>query len=148
MGKVIKRIVYLLIQWTWGLPQNLLAAILYVVLYHRCQHSKFRQASVTLWRHPYSMGCGMFIFQGDHGYGHLPKERNDAINHKVLVHEYGHTVQSLILGPLFLPVIALPSLLWAGLPSAQRWRWKHKFSYYQFYTENWANRLGDRYNLA
>lgn len=148
MGKVIKRIVYLLIQWTWGLPQNLLAAILYVVLYHRCQHSKFRQACVTLWRHTYSMGCGMFIFQGDHGYGHLPKERNEAINHKVLVHEYGHTVQSLILGPLFLPVIALPSLLWAGLPSAQRWRRKHKFSYYQFYTENWANRLGDRYNLA
>ncbi len=148
MGRTIKRIAYLLIQWTWGLPQNLLAGVLYVILYHRHPHTVYRQALVTLWGHPYSLGCGMFIFQGDHGYEHFSKERNNEINHKVLVHEYGHTVQSLILGPLFLPVIALPSLLWAGLPIAKRWRRKHKYSYYKFYTENWANRLGDKYNLA
>ena len=141
MGKVIKRIVYLLIQWTWGLPQNLLAGLLYVILYRSHQHETFHQAYVTFWNHPYSMGCGMFIFQGDYSYSHLSAARNAEINSKVLLHEYGHTVQSLILGPLYLPVIALPSLLWAGLPMAKRWRKKHTVSYYKFYTENWANKL-------
>lgn len=46
----------------------------------------------------------------------------------------GHTVQSKILGPLYLFVIGIPSLMWAWL----RDRKKHP-NYYSFYTEKWAN---------
>ena len=52
-------------------------------------------------------------------------------------HEKGHAIQSLYLGPLYLIVIGLPSIIWAGLI------YKHtKKSYYWFYTEAWADRLG------
>lgn len=52
-------------------------------------------------------------------------------------HEKGHTIQSLILGPLYLIVIGLPSIIWAGLI------YKHtNKSYCWFYTEVWANKLG------
>lgn len=52
-------------------------------------------------------------------------------------HEYGHTRQSLYLGPLYLFVIGIPSLLWA-------WWWHpgRNISYYSFYTEKWADKLG------
>ncbi|MBR2747684.1 MAG: hypothetical protein IKD95_04970, partial [Bacteroidales bacterium] len=56
---------------------------------------------------------------------------------RLLRHEAGHCRQSRILGPLYLIVIGLPSLLWAlwwnpGRPVPYSW----------FYTERWADRLG------
>lgn len=51
-------------------------------------------------------------------------------------HEYGHTRQSLYLGPLYLLVIGLPSLIHAALYRPE------KGNYYDFYTERWADRLG------
>lgn len=56
---------------------------------------------------------------------------------KIILHEKGHTIQSLYLGPLYLIVIGLPSIIWAGLIH------KHtNKSYYWFYTEAWADKLG------
>ena len=52
-------------------------------------------------------------------------------------HEYGHYLQSRYLGPLYLLVIGLPSLLWAAW-----WNERRGVSYYSFYTEKWADRLG------
>lgn len=52
-------------------------------------------------------------------------------------HEKGHTIQSLILGPLYLIVIGLPSIIWAGLI----YKYTNK-SYCWFYTEAWADKLG------
>ena len=51
-------------------------------------------------------------------------------------HERGHTRQSRLLGPFYLPVIGIPSLLWAAW-----WRPGRKRSYFSFYTERWADRL-------
>lgn len=56
---------------------------------------------------------------------------------KVILHERGHVKQSRILGPLYLIIIGIPSIIWAAT---------HKIiapnkSYYWFYTENWANKL-------
>lgn len=57
---------------------------------------------------------------------------------KTLKHEYGHTKQSLYLGPLYLIIVGLPSLLWAAIHK-DSW----KCSYYSFYTEKWADKLGN-----
>lgn len=55
---------------------------------------------------------------------------------RVIQHETGHVMQSRILGPLYLLVIGLPSIIHAAL---------HKYlshdNYYHFYTEKWANKL-------
>ncbi len=62
----------------------------------------------------------------------------------MLVHEYGHTIQSLILGPLYLIVMGIPSTVWGFLPSLQRKRKEKGISYFSFFTERWAKRLGEK----
>ena len=56
---------------------------------------------------------------------------------RMVRHEYGHCRQSRILGPFYLLVIGLPSLLWALW-----WTPGRSVGYYSFYTERWADRLG------
>ena len=53
-------------------------------------------------------------------------------------HELGHAKQSRMLGWFYLLVIGLPSLIWAAW-----WNRDRDCSYYSFYTERWADRLGD-----
>lgn len=91
------------------------------------------------------MGIGMFIFLNEPH----PKDQKQGLLlqenfEKIKVHEYGHTIQSIILGPLFLPVIGIPSCLWANIPCLKQYRKNHKISYYSFYPEKWANYLGER----
>ena len=136
------RILYILLQWTWGLPQNLLGALL-LLIYRKQPRFPFRCATVTRWPHRGSMSVGMFLFLGTAS-KRLSDEDRFAAERSILVHEYGHTVQSAILGPLYLPVIGLPSVLWANMPGCQRFRKKRGISYYSMYQEKWANHLGRR----
>lgn len=115
-------------QWTWGFPQTLLGFLIYL----RCSgkpREVYHGCIVTHWNNRGSMGMGMFLFLG----------RDDP---QVRVHEFGHSVQSLFLGPLFLPVMGIPSILWCNLPFCRRLRKDKHISYYRFYTESNANRLG------
>lgn len=87
----------------------------------------------------------MFIFM------RRPRENEDITEiptsgdyARVLVHEYGHTIQSVILGPLYLIVISIPSGLWCNLSQAAEYRRKNKVSYYAFYPEKWADHLGEK----
>ena len=129
-------IVYYLLQWTWGFVQNVFGLALFVANISK-KHYRFNGALVTEWNYKRgSVGLGMFIFVS------VPKQSADpAAIEKTVRHEYGHTLQSIILGPLFLPVIGLPSLLWCGLPCFIKYRKKKGVSYYHFYTERWANKL-------
>jgi hypothetical protein len=61
------------------------------------------------------------------------KFRNNAWS--VTRHEFGHTKQSRILGPLYLFVIGIPSILHASIGLTDE-------VYYKFYTEKWADKLG------
>jgi hypothetical protein len=56
-----------------------------------------------------------------------------------LRHEYGHCLQSRYLGPLYLPVVGIPSFIMAVIS-----RYSRKFSdnYYRRWPENWADKLG------
>jgi hypothetical protein len=61
------------------------------------------------------------------------------------LHELGHCVQSLLLGPLYWLVVALPSVIWCNFPPLVRWRKAHHVSYYWLFCEHWANRWGSRW---
>lgn len=129
-------IVYYVLQWTWGIFQNIIGLVLFMANISK-KHYRHNGAVVTEWNYSRgSVGLGMFIFVG------VPKGRADRTAvEKVIRHEYGHTLQSIVLGPLFLPVIGLPSLMWCGLPCFVNYRKRKNVSYYWFYTERWANSL-------
>ncbi len=125
----MKRFLFRLWQWTWGFPQSLLGLILYLCNFDR-PHDEFHNCIVTHWKIRGSLGVGMFLFIGE------------GSDRQVTVHEFGHSVQSLILGPLFLPIMGIPSFLWCNLPPCRKLRREKGVSYYRFYTESTANRLG------
>lgn len=72
------------------------------------------------------LSLGKYVFIREHALVELAK------------HEEGHQKQSMILGWLYLFVIGIPSITWAGLKSLGAFP---KVSYYSFYTEKWADRL-------
>ncbi len=120
-------------QVTWCLPQNLVGACLYLCCL-KSAHRTFRFARVTAWKWQGCTSVGCFIFMHDRSLSHRP----------LLVHEYGHTLQSAVLGWLYLPVIWLPSVIWYAVPALRRMRRRRHISYYAFYTERWANAWGER----
>ena len=124
----MKVFLFRLWQWTWGLPQTLLGAIICLIC-RSCSHYAYRGCVVTRWNQRGSLGVGMFLFMGTE-------------DPQVRVHEFGHSVQSLILGPLFLIIMGIPSFLWANLPPCRKLRKEKGVSYYRFYPESNANWLG------
>lgn len=141
----MKRLIYWIIQLTWGFLQSALGFI--VFLTHLSDgHYFFHGAVVTQWKGLSSVSLGMFVFitQEPYFYDKLKGEyTKEELSHRLLVHEYGHTVQSAILGPLYLIVMGIPSTLWGFLPSAQKKRKTEQVSYFSFFTESWANHLGE-----
>lgn len=121
-----------LLHVTWGLPQTIVGAATFAVMGRHRKRYAYRSAVVTEWRLGRGLSLGPFIFVPDN----CPRN--------LVVHEYGHTVQALILGPLYLPAIVVPSLVWAGTPRLERRRVQRHVSYYSFYTERWANQLAWR----
>ncbi|OJU08343.1 MAG: hypothetical protein BGN88_13520 [Clostridiales bacterium 43-6] len=111
-------------------PQNLIGFIV-SKLYRKSPYHFYRDARVTLIKGSWgAISLSKYIFT-DENYYNTPVE----------LHEYGHTLQSKKLLFLFGFVIAIPSLIWAGC--FERYREKHHVSYDSFYTEKWANELGN-----
>ena len=137
----MKKLLYILWQYTWGLPQNLVGGLLYLHYKRKgCRSFPYQGALAVIWpRRVGSMSMGRFLFLYE---GWTP------LNKRLLTHEYGPTIQSLMLGPMYLPLVGLPSVVWAGLPRFKRLRTETKRSYYSVYPENWANRCGDRFCKA
>lgn len=131
----MRKALYILCQCTWGALQSLCGLAVFLVNMGR-RHYVYHGAIVTEWKSPYSASLGMFVFISEQ---HIGREAYKPI----LVHEYGHTLQSLMLGPLYLPAVALPSCIWCMTPALHKMRVKKKLSYYSFYTESWANKLGE-----
>lgn len=114
----------LTLQYLWSLPQNLLGLLLRAI--YKGNDSVYEDAIVrrsVKMKGGISLGRYIII--------------NRYASRKTIMHEYGHCRQSKRLGPLYLLVIGLPSILHA-------WRYDKKTgkSYYDYWTERWADRLG------
>lgn len=134
-------------QWTWGFLQSLVG-FLNFMLHFKDKHYFYHGAVVTEWKGKASVSLGMFVFVSNKPcfYDKLKDEHTmKELSQRLLVHEYGgHTIQSLILGPLYLIVIGIPSTLWGFLPFLSSKRKHKKLSYFSFFTKNWANHLGEK----
>lgn len=158
----LKVCAYRCVQATWGFPQSALGALLAASV-RGAARSSYRGAVVTYWRREAGLSLGMFIFlpeacrlddaslmrdtaRGNAESGDVPPVSSSAMRARELHHhEYGHTIQSLVLGPLYLPVVGIPSLVWAGFPPvARKWRTGAR-GYYSFVTERSADRLAARF---
>ncbi len=142
----MKIFLYWLWQCTWGILQTSLGFILFL-LNIRNRHFIYHGAVVTEWNSKSSMSVGMFVFVTEEPYFYekLKDEYTMAeLSERLLIHEYGHTIQSLILGPLYLIVMGIPSTLWGFLPFCADMRKNKSVSYFAFFTERWANYLGEK----
>ena len=132
--KLIRAVLYAIWQWTWGFLQSL-AGLFLLMKYRRCKREFFHGAVVVYHNGAFGgISLGMFAF--------VNASRPEKWLYDAVTHEYGHTLQSLLLGPLYLPVIGLPSALWCNLKSANEMRAEKAVSYYDFYPEKWANNWG------
>lgn len=135
--------VYKILQCTWGIIQTLLGFIIFL-LHCKNKHFCYHGAIVTQWQSKSSMSLGLFVFVTSEPFFTKKYEgliSAEELSNRLLVHEYGHTIQSIILGPLYLIIIGIPSTLWGFLGGKKR---KEKqIPYGAFFTENWANKLGE-----
>lgn len=127
----MNRILKFISDWIWQLPQNLIGITYRGIIKsdiistinedsnYKVYLTRSNNGGVTL-------GKYIFVYQR---YSNLSK---------VIQHETGHAIQSKILGPLYLLVIGLPSLIHASIHNI--WCGKNE-DYYHFWTEKWANKL-------
>lgn len=142
----MKKVIYRIWQWTWGLPQSILGLALYLRWRH-CPHFEHHGALATQWGARGGISLGMFLFvpapQNQSVRPDAPAPGTRARYEHTLFHEYGHTLQSLLLGPLYLVVIGIPSWLWCNLPPLRRLRKERGIPYDSFYVERWATAWGE-----
>ena len=151
-----KQKIYNAIQWTWGLPQTL--AGLAVYLAHRgCEHFDHNGAKVTVWDSDKGLSLGRYLFVprsksgaknvragGNAAPGNKSAAGADAADSHLLDHEYGHSIQSLVLGPTYLILIGLPSFAWNHLGYFKDLRRRKGIDYDSAVFEKTATYLGGR----
>ena len=136
MMKLIMKYIRNLILFIWQLPQHIIALIYFGYLVMMCKDlgidSRYKQAIVIPCIMRGAITLGNYVFVG------LNSEYKETVKH-----ELGHTIQSKILGPLYLIIIGIPSITYCGL----RWIFPslRKKNYYNFYTERTANNLSEKY---
>ena len=134
----MKKFLFYFWQWTWGLSVNLVGGVAYLICKYVKKYDTDRVGYAYIVLIPWDQGglsLGLFIFmKKDH-----PRE-NWTYNTRI--HEYGHTWQYLLLGPLYWLVIAIPSAIWCNCFDG--YRKKNNVSYYKLYCEAWANHWGQK----
>ena len=116
--------------WIWQLPQNIVGFIIRLF----CHKHSYKGMTIYLNDHFFNGGVSLgnyIILDSIHlNYWGLDNS---------VKHEHGHQIQSLYLGPLYLIVIGIPSLL--GNIYARLFHKSDKW-YYKQPWEHWADKLG------
>ena len=91
----MKIIIYRIWQCTWGILQTFLGLIMFILHFKR-KHYAYHGAIITEWNVKSSMSLGLFVFVTSEPY--FAKKYEGQINieelsKRLLVHEYGHTIQ-------------------------------------------------------
>jgi hypothetical protein len=142
--KCAARAIRLFFLFIWELPQNLTGAVVWLCVRRRIL-SREIVGGRMLFRVPdFGVSLGSFIFwsaagtsaEGTASRGGRPDNR---------AHELGHSIQSAMLGPLYLIAVGIPSVARYSRDLLHRRRHGvHWAGYFDGYPENWADRLGER----
>lgn len=123
----------------WELPQNLLGLVVYLVIKSRKKIINTEKEAHRLFIETPNMGVslGWLVFWTPAG-NRFPHLTNDC-----RMHEYGHSLQSAMLGPFYLIVVGIPSILrvmyskWYFRRNGKGWK-----NYFSGFPESWADKLG------
>ena len=122
--------------YIWQLLQNIIGLIL-IAWYKPQRVHKLDNGVKVYYTHKMKGGISL----GNYciiNTGHYRKDINESLKRDTVRHEaIGHTKQSRILGPVYLFLVGIPSLIWAGLYGSVIKSTKN--GYYKFYTEKWAD---------
>lgn len=132
----MKIFLYLLVQFTWGLAPSIIG-FAYFLANIRRPHKIYRCAIETQWNSKYSgLSLGPFIF--------TPTTPDENYYAGVRTHEYGHTIQCLILGP-FYAIVGIISVSWGSFihPMLRKKR-KEAPQYTSCFVEYNASWLGEK----
>ena len=123
------KILLSVLAYIWQFPQNL-TGILVRLCYKETNSLRYKDKTIRV--------CE--TFPGGISLGDTVIVKKYPYNTKTwntVKHEWGHTRQSLYLGPLYLIIIGLPSAIWAACYNGP------EEGYYKFFTEKWADKLGN-----
>lgn len=117
----------------WQLPQTLIAFL--VIKFYSAEFvGYFNDAAWYKWSRGEGLSLGRYIFVS------FSDTEGRESRENTLKHEYGHSIQSKKYGWLYPFIILIPSLIWCGC--FKKYREKYQVSYYSFYTEASADKLG------
>lgn len=133
----MKKVFRFISEWIWQFPQNFIGFVFGLFIDKTVVYKNIYCHDYDIINYDdcciYKTNISGGITLGKYIYIH----KNIKNFEYILKHEHGHVVQSKILGPLYLIVIGIPSLIWATIHTY----FKIKKSYYSFYTEAWANKI-------
>ena len=129
MKKLLNILLYI-----WQLPQHILALILWLVycrkkpidVYNGCKIYKIND------RYFSGVSLGDYVILDEIYFSQKQYEFTKR-------HEYGHSIQSKILGIFYLILVGIPSLF--NNLMARKFSYFNE-NYYSLYPEKWANKLG------
>lgn len=128
----MRKVLFIFMQCTWGILQTLIGLGFFIALRKR-PHRMYKGCIDTQWNHHGGLSLGLFIFTP-------PDSQSNA--DLIRVHEYGHAIQSLVLGPLML-FVGIISILWGDLPYFARMRKTRQLPYTACFVEAWASKWGE-----
>lgn len=130
--------------WIWQLPQNIAGWIMTFFAKEVIERELNDGKKHKIYLHklnPKTIGeavtLGEYIFLDYDFYGN--RNISWGMINSVSNHEYGHTKQSRLLGPLYIFVIGIPSIIHAAIHNHTC----RGQEYEHFYTEKWADKWGN-----
>lgn len=125
--------------FAWELPQNIVGLATYFSLKRKGKilKTEFGQERLFIETPHRGVSLGLFIFWTKRS------NRFKNLANDCKMHEFGHSIQSRILGPLYLVIVGLPSAMrhfysiWHIRKTGTNWN-----AYYAGFPEKWADKLG------
>lgn len=123
--------------YLWQLPQNICGLVYKNI-------SKNNRLATIITEQSQEVGARVYLKKSLGGITlgkYIFIYQNDYNKEFTISHECGHVKQSKMLGPLYLIIIGIPSVLHAIFNDYIKCCDRQEEGYYHFFTESWANKL-------
>lgn len=114
-----------------GNLKSFLGAVIFIKL-RKYPHMRYRGCVDTRWNISSGLSLGLFIF--------TPGEE-DEDSQKIRVHEYGHCIQSIVLGPLYM-LLGIISIVWPRHPYFEMNPQRKEFAIYCLLCRSMGKQMG------